>query len=337
MAPSLPPQIQLLQMATANWVSQSIYAAAKLGLADQLQAEPQSCDRLAELTHTHAPFLYRLLRALVSLGVFSQTSTGEFALTPVGEFLRSDVPGSLRAMAVMQGEEHYHAWGDIVYSLQAGENAFTHLYGMDIFTYLGQHPASAQIFDQAMTSFSSIEIPAVMAAYDFSGLNTIVDVAGGHGSLLATILQAYPQSQGILFDQEAVIAGAKPQLTQAGVLDRCQLVGGSFFETVPGGGDAYLLKHIVHDWGDESAIAILKNCRQAMGNSGKVLVIEQVIPPGNGPATSKLLDLNMMVMCSGGKERTAAEYQILFEQAGFHLNRIVSTPAEISVLEGIPA
>lgn len=331
---SLPPQTVLMQMATSNWISQAVYVAAKLGIADLLKEGAKHCDELASLTKTHARSLYRLLRALASLGVFAETESGYFTLTPLADYLRSDRPDSLRAMAIMNGEEHYKAWGELMQSVQTGESAFEHLYGMQIFQYYAQNPEPAQIFDRAMTSYSSIESAAVVENYDFSSIQTLVDVAGGHGNLLASILKANPSMKGMLFDRLSVIEGAKPLLEAAGVLDRCQLGSGDFFESVPTGGDAYILKHIVHDWGDEQAIAILKRCHEAMPENGKLLLVEQVIPPGNEPFVGKLLDLNMLVMCSGGCERTEAEYRTLLKKAGFKLTKIVPTHADVSVIEG---
>ncbi len=332
---SLPPQIVLMQMATSNWISQAVYVAAKLGIADLLKDGAKHCDELASLTKAHAPSLYRLLRALASLGVFAETDKGYFTLTSLAHYLRSDLPDSLRAMAIMNGEEHYQAWGELKQSVQTGKSAFEYLYGMQIFDYYAQNPESAAIFDQAMTSYSSTESAAVAESYDFSSIETLVDVAGGHGSLLTCILKANPSMNGILFDQTSVIEGAEPLLEVAGILSRCKLVSGDFFESVPAGGNAYILKHIIHDWGDEQALVILKHCYEAMPENGKLLLVEQVIPPGNEPFFGKLLDLNMLVMCPGGRERTETEYRALLEKASFKLTRIVPTDAPVSVVEGI--
>ncbi|MBW4574138.1 MAG: methyltransferase [Aphanothece sp. CMT-3BRIN-NPC111] len=333
----MPPQLVMVQMVTGSWLSQCIYAAAKLGIADLLKNEPKSCDELANSTGTDSRSLYRLMRALASVGVFVENEQGLFALTPLATYLQSDVPGSIRAMAIMFGEEHYRAWGDILHSIQTGGCAFEHVYGMNVFDYYAQNPEPARIFDEAMTSFSAIEKTAVAADYDFSRIHKLVDVAGGHGSLIASILKSNPNMKGILFDQASVIAGAKPLLEAEGVSERCELVSGDFFESVPAGGDAYILKHIVHDWDDERAIAILKNCHQAMVENGKLLVVEQVIPPGNEPFVGKFLDLNMLMVAPGGCERTEAEYQTLFERAGFKLTKIVPTHSDVSVIEAIRA
>jgi hypothetical protein len=331
----LPPQMAVMQMATSHWVSQSIYVAAKLGIADLLAAGAKPYQELATATQTNPAALFRLLRALASLGIVSEGEPGCFAIATLGEYLRSDRADSLQAMAIMNGEEHYRAWGDLLYSVQTGENAFERIYERPIFEYLGQNPSAAETFDRAMTSYSSLEIPAIVASYDFSGIHTLVDVAGGVGSLLLAILAANPQMQGILFDLEAVIDRAKPLVAQSDAASRCQLATGDFFTSVPTGGDAYILKHIIHDWGDDAALAILTACQVAMPVGAKLLLAEQVIPPGNEPFVGKLLDLNMLVMCQGGCERTEAEYRDLLDRAGFDLTQIIPTPSFTSIVEAI--
>ncbi|MCL6436384.1 MAG: methyltransferase [Leptolyngbyaceae cyanobacterium HOT.MB2.61] len=330
-----PPQIVVLQMATAYWVSQSIYAAARLGIADWLKDGAKSCGELAAITGTNEQALYRLLRALASVGIFAETESQQFVLTPLANCLRSDVPDSVRDASIMMGDrEHYNSWGNILHSIKTGESAFENLVGMNVFDYFSRNPEPAAVFDRAMTSFSSSEIPAIIASYDFSSIRQLVDVAGGHGSLLTAVLRSNPQMEGILFDLPEVIERAKSAIAQD-VANRIQLATGSFFESVPAGADAYMLKHIIHDWDDERSITILKNCHQAMADNGRVLVMEQVIPPGNAPFLGKLLDVNMLVMCPGGKERTEVEYRALFEAAGFRLTRIVPTQTFISVVEGV--
>jgi hypothetical protein len=334
---SPPPQMILMQMITGYWVSQSIYAAAKLGIADHLVNGEKSCTELAIATDTNEQSLYRLLRALASVGIFTETSPGKFAVTPMAVFLQSGISSSLRDIAIMLGDrEHYNSWGNILHAVKMGDSGFENLFGMNVFDYYAQNPEPADIFDRAMTSFSSVENAGVSADYDFSSIRTLVDVAGGHGSLLASILQANPDMKGILFDVPEVIERAKAHISNSGVSDRCQLSSGSFFESVPAGADAYILKHIIHDWDDERAIAILKQCHRAMAANGKVLVVEQVIPPGNDPFIGKLLDVNMLVMCPGGKERTSEEFRTLFAAAGFNMTRIVPTQGIVSVVEGTP-
>ncbi len=332
---ALPPQSTFMQMVNGYWISQAIYVAAKLGIADLLKESAKHCDELATATGANARSIYRLLRGLASIGLFTETEPSCFALTTLAHYLRSDTPDSLRATAIMSGEEHYSAWGELLYSVQTGENAFEHVHGMQIFPYYAQNSEAAQIFDQAMTSYSSTEVKGVVASYDFSSTQTLVDIAGGHGSLLASILEANPHLKGILFDQPSVIAGAKPSIATSGIADRCEMIAGNFFESVPAGGDTYILKHIIHDWGDEQAVTILKHCHQVIPEQGKLLVVEQVIPPGNKPFMGKFLDLNMLVMSPGACERTEAEYQVLFKRAGFQLTQFFPTQTFVSVIEGV--
>jgi hypothetical protein len=331
----IPPQLAMLQMVHSYWIFQIVYAAAKLGIADLLKNGPLSCDKLASSTGTHARSLYRLMRALASVGVFAENEQGDFTLTSLGDCLMSDVPNSIRAAAIMLGEEHYRAWGDILYSIRTGASAFKHLYDLDVFQYYAQNPEPAKIFSEAMTSVSVIEDTVIAKGYDFSKIQKLVDVGGGHGSLIASILKSNPNMKGVLFDQHSVIEGAKHLLEKQGVSSRCELVGGDFFQTVPAGGNAYILKHIIHDWDDERALTILKHCYQAMVENDLLLVVEQVIPPGNNPFMGKLHDINMLIMSDCGCERTEAEYRTLFERAGFKLTKIFPTQSDASVIEGI--
>lgn len=336
---SCPPQMRMLQLITGYWISQCIYTAASLGIADRIPPHTAlHYTELAQSVGAHAPSLYRLLRALASVEIFTEVTPGSFATTPLSTVLKSDALGSLRDIAIMMGDpEHYGSWGHLLHSVQTGESAFSHRFGMEVFEYYPQHPEPAAIFDRAMSGFSSIEGAAVVENYDFSGINSLVDVAGGHGRLLSSILQANPHMTGILFDMPEVIDRAQSQIAHSPIHDRCQLVSGSFFEPLPAGADAYLLKHILHDWDDARSIAILKQCHQAMPAHGKLLVVEHIIPPGNDPNIGKLLDINMLVMCPGGKERTTEEFQDLFAAAGFTLTNVVTIPGVISVLEAQPA
>ncbi len=332
------PQMTLLQMIMGNWVSQCIYAAAQLGIADYLKDGEKSYPELAIATSTHEQSLYRLLRALASVGIFAEVAPGKFAMTPLATFLQSDVPGSLRDFSIMMSDRgHYGSWGNILHAVQTGESGFEHLFGMNVFDYYAQNSEPAAIFDRAMTSLYSVENAAIIADYDFSLINCVVDVGGGQGSLLVSILQSNPCMTGILFDLPEVIERAEPHIAASGVSNRCQLVSGNFFKSVPAGVGAYIFKHIIHDWDDQRAIAILKQCHQAMLDNGKVLVVEQVIPSGNDPFIGKLMDVNMLVMCPGGKERTAEEFRILFAAAGFNLTRIVPIRGIVSIVEGIKA
>ncbi|MCG8363525.1 MAG: acetylserotonin O-methyltransferase [Pseudanabaenales cyanobacterium] len=328
----------ILPMLNGHWVSQAVYVAVKLGIADLLKEGDRNCEELAKITNTNPRALYRLMRVLASMDIFAEQEGGCFTLTPLAACLQSDVSGSVRSLVITAGES-YHAWGHLLYSIQTGESAFEHLHQMNLFEYLQKNPESGKMFDHAMTNFLAREGAAIAANiatnYDCSSIHTLVDVGGGQGSLIASILQAKPMMQGILFEQASVIEGAKPLIKAEGVIERCQLVAGDFFESVPSGGDAYMLMRILHDWDDERAIAILKNCHSAMRENGQLLVIEQVIPPGNEPCFSKLSDLNMLVMCSGGRERTKAEYRVLFEAADFQLTQIITTSSDLNIIEGV--
>lgn len=329
---SMDASLLLRQITTGYWGSQALYVAAKLGIADQLVNGPRSCEDLAIVVGAKPEVLYRLLRALASLGIFTEVSDRQFALTPAAELLRSGTAGSLRNLVMMFGEEHYVAWGELLHSIQTGENAFEHHYGAPVFAYYAQHPASADIFNGAMSDMSRPDTAAVLSSYDFQGIRCLVDVGGGHGQLLSQILAAYPDLTGILYDQPAVVAGADSVL--ADVSDRCEVVGGDFFASVPAGGDAYLLKHIIHDWDDADSLKILANCRQVMQPGDRLLLLEQVVRAGNEPNLAKWLDLNMLVMTQGGRERTQAEFATLLADAGFQLSQIHGTASEVCIIEG---
>ena len=329
---SLPPAEHLNRLITGYWNTQAVYVAAKLGIADLLTGGPRSADDLAQSTHVDAPSLYRLLRALASLGLFAEDAAGRFSLTPAAECLRSDIPGSQRALAIMSGEEHYRAWGELLYSAQTGKTAFDKLYGMPIFDFLSCNLEQSKVFDAAMVGVHGRETAAMTDAYDFSEIAVLADVGGGNGSLLTTVLQKHPAMRGILYDLPGVAERATANLQAAGLADRCRVIGGDFFDSVPAGADAYLLRHIIHDWDDAKATKILENVRDALSNEGRLLVVEGVIPPGNAPSFGKLLDLTMLVI-PGGKERTENEYRSLFHAAGFDLTRIIPTKAEVSVIE----
>jgi hypothetical protein len=330
------PQAAMMRLLSGYWTAQCIYVAAHLGLGDLLADGPQSVAHLAEATGTHAPSLYRLLRGLASEGIFAEDAEGRFGLTPLAECLRSDRPDSQRALALMNGEEHYRCWGELLYSVRTGQTAFEKLYGQPIFSWLAGQPRAAQIFDAAMVGVHGAETAAMLDAYDFAAIGTLVDIGGGNGSLLTATLQRHPRLRGVLFDRPDVIERARPLLEQASVSDRCTVVAGDFFQSVPAGGDAYLMRHIIHDWDDGRALAILKNVRRVVPAAGKLLLVEGVVPPGNGRSFTKMLDLTMLVI-PGGKERTEGEYRELYAAAGFRLSRIVPTRGEVSVIEGVPA
>ena len=324
---------QLDQMITGYWVSQAIYAAAKFGIADLLKDGPRTVPELANATSTNADALYRLLRALASVGIFAEDDARRFALTPLAEPLRSDVPGSKRALALMSGDEQFRSWAEIDYSVRTGKIAFDKVFGKPIFDYLGEHPDKARIFDAAMVGIHGRESSAILDAYDLSGIGILADIGGGNGSQITEILTKYPEMKGVLFDLPHVVERAQGRIEASGLQGRCNLVPGSFFDAVPPGADAYVLRHIIHDWDEEKCLTILRNCHRAMSTGSRLLLIESVIPSGNEPFPGKFLDL-VMLLIPGGKERTRDEYRELFEQSGFELTRIVPTGTEVSILEG---
>ncbi|MEW6129995.1 MAG: methyltransferase [Acidobacteriota bacterium] len=334
--PEIPAEAYLVQVAFSALMTQALYVAAKLGIADLLAEKPQTVSQLAEATKTHERALYRVLRSLAGIGVFQETDPKVFALTPYAEPLRSDAPTSFRNGAIFMGENwHWQVWGELLQSVKTGKTAWGYVHGAEVFDYFATHTTQSEIFNSAMTDMSVGTAPVVVGSYDFSGFNTLVDIAGGHGYLLAQILKANPELQGVLFDVPSVIAGAPALLEREGVGERVETVAGNFFESVPANADAYIMKHIIHDWDDEQAIAILRNIRKGIRRDGKILVVETVVPAGNDPHYSKLLDLEMLVS-PGGVERAAEAYRELFAAAGFRLTRIVETPSPYSIIEGAP-
>jgi ubiquinone/menaquinone biosynthesis C-methylase UbiE len=332
-----PPAAFLTQIMLGSLASQTLYVAAKLGIADQLIGGPKSVEELATATETDAASLYRVLRALASLGIFIEQDGRKFALTPNAEPLRSDAPNSLRDVAIFWGEDwHWDVWGKILYSVRTGKSAWGQTHGEEVFSFFERNPEAGQIFNRAMSSFSSVATAAVIDAYDFSGIETLIDIAGGHGRMLTGILEANPNTRGILFDLPHVIAGAREQVAASTAAERVEFIDGDFFASVPQGGDAYIMKHIIHDWDDERALAILKNIKQAMKPGSRVLLVEAIIADGNNQDFGKLLDIEMLVS-PGGKERTANEYRELFAAAGLKLTRIVPTKSPYSVLEAVAA
>jgi hypothetical protein len=328
-----PPEVVVGQMIFGKWVAMALSVVAKLRVADGLAAGPKSVADLAAETDTHAPSLFRVLRALASVGVFAENADGRFRQTPLSEVLRSDVPGSMRAVADYCGEDwSWRPWGQLLETVRSGKTAFDAVFGEQAFDYLAKHPVESAVFNEGMTGFSMQESPAVAEAYDFSSFGTIVDVGGGHGHLLCTILKKYSGPRGIVFDAPHVVEGATPRIAEAGLAVRCRAEGGDFFRAVPTG-DAYVMKHIIHDWPDDKSATILRNCRTAAKPGAKLALVEMVIPPGNEPSPGKLLDLEMLVIASG-KERTEKEYAALLAGAGWRLTRIVPTKGPASVIEG---
>ena len=331
-----PAPAQMLQIISNFWTSRALYVVAKLGIPDLLKSGPKSAPELAESTRMHAPSLYRLLRALASVGIFASENDGRFGLTPLSELLVTDAPGSMRWFVVSElGQEHYPAWGNLMQSVKTGEIAFDNHFGVDIWKYFQQHPEDAAVFNDSMSGMTAVVNEKITSLYDFSRFSKIVDVGGGHGGLITSILKANPQAFGVLFDAEEVIAGARPKIEAAGLADRCATIAGDFFQAVPAGGDAYIMKWIIHDWDDERAIRILKNCRNQMQANGRVIIVDCVVPEGDEPDFSKFFDLNMLVM-TGGKERTAKEFDQLLESAGFRFLRVIPTDLPTSIVEAEP-
>ncbi|MBD1821203.1 methyltransferase [Cyanobacteria bacterium FACHB-DQ100] len=322
------PQETMLSLIGGFWVARSIHLAAKLGVADLFDDQPKTIAQLAAGTQTDPRSLYRLLRALASVGIFTEVSDQCFALTPLGATLKSDSPGSMRYAAMAQmGDDHSLGWSNGLHSLKTGEVAFDAAAGMPVWDYYAQHPEAGRVFSQSMTSMGTAIAEAVAASYDFSEFRTIVDVGGAQGSLISAILRSHPHLKGILFDLSEIIATVS-------VDENIQPVAGNFFESVPTGGDAYLMRWIIHDWDDEKSSIILRNCHRAMSDQSKLLLVEGIIPPGNEPAPVKLIDVIMLLM-TGGRERTEAEYRSLLRSNGFELTRVIPTPSMLSIIEAV--
>ena len=332
----MPPQAMLLQLGMGAMISQALGVAAELGVADQLSSGPKSSAELATAVGAHEPSLYRILRSLASVGVFAETGERTFANTPMSDMLRSDVPGSMRSGArFMTRPWHFAAWGNMLHSAKTGETTCPTTLGSEIFEFFAANPEESELFNDAMSAMSAMSAPAIVEAYDFSGIDTLADIAGGHGFLLSQILKANPALKGILFDLDHVLAGANETLEREGVADRVTTATGDFFKEVPAA-DAYIMKHIIHDWDDDRAVQIMKTIHRAMPDGGRLLVVEMVVPPGNEPHPSKVLDLEMLTL-PGGVERTEKEYRDLFERAGFRLDRVIPTRSAFSILEGVKA
>ena len=339
MSAEIPPPLALYRMISGFYVSQAIYAIVRLGIADCLSDGPLATEELARRSKSHVQSLKRVLRLLVTVGLFTEDNQGRFALTPIGNHLRAGASGSMRAAALLFGGITQRAWGDLLYSVETGEPAFRRVFGQDSFSYFAQHPEEAANFDAAMGGFTAQIAAAVVAAYDFSGVRHIIDVGGGNGTLLVEILRVHSSLKGTLFDLPQVVERARQRLREIGLADRCEAVGGDFFAAVPGGADAYLLKHVIHDWNDDRAVAILKNCHKVMGPAAKLLIIEGVYPPrvdqseaSQGAAAN---DVNMLV-CTGGRQRSKAEFRRLYAAAGFGLSRTIATDLPFaSIIEGV--
>jgi hypothetical protein len=332
--PSTPGE-QLIRLFRGFWVSQALYVAAELGVADLLADGPQTADDLASAAGAHAPSLYRILRLLASEAVFAEAEDGRFALTPLAAALQRDAgPMRLQVLFLGQGAS-WQAAGSLLHTVRTGETAFERVHGVDFFEYYRQHPDEWALFDQLMAANTTPAARAIAAAYDCSRIGTVVDIGGGRGALAVELLRAYPHLRGVVFDQPAVAAGAREAIAAAGLTGRCEAIGGDFFAVVPDGSDAYLLKSILHDWDDERCVAILRACRRAVPQHGRLLGVELLVPRGNAPSFAKTQDVNMLINL-GGRERTEDEYRGLYAAAGFDLTRAIPVQGELHLIEGIP-
>jgi len=326
---------KLTQMVFGAGLSRAICSIAELGVADQIEpGSPQPIESLARVTGAHERSLYRILRFLASHGIFQEKDNRHFDHTPLSHCLRSDAEGSFRSAAQI-GHRISSFWDGLHHSAITGESGFTKVFAQPLFDYLGTHPDVAPIFDAAMVAIHGHETPAMLDAYDFSAVRVLADIGGGNGSLIAATLQRYPKLKGLLFELDHVIRRTRESLKAYGVEDRCSLIEGNFFESLPSGADTYLFRHIIHDWSDEQSIRILSNCRKVIPNNGRLLIVEAVVPTGNESSLAKVFDMVMLVL-PGGIERTEEEYKVLLEQAGFQLSSVTPTTSVVSIVEGKP-
>ncbi|WP_051015412.1 methyltransferase [Mycolicibacterium vaccae] len=331
-----PPHIALLELGLGSWFTAALYAAVRLGIADELAGGPLSAEQVAARVGADPQATYRLMRALASRSVLRLRRDGTFALTRLGAALRADHPESMAPMIAFVGSpRHWEHWGELTHSVRTGRTSVEKLRGVPIFDYLDTDPDFARLFDEAMTGGSRAVIENAVPAYDFSSRRLVVDVGGGQGGLLAAILDRTPEARGILFDRPSVVAGAAAVLGPAGVQSRCRVEGGSFFDAVPAGGDTYVLKAIIHDWDDRDSVSILGNVRSAIAEDGRVLLFEMVLPERPQAHLGFVVDLEMLVS-AGGRERTASEYAKLLSAAGFRMTRVIPTASPLSIVEAVP-
>jgi len=332
------PYDVLFEMVIGKWISQALGTIVEIGVPDQLAKEARQCSDIAREAGVSEDGLYRLLRALASVGLFTESANRRFRLTAMGQLLRSDHPESLAGYARFTAHDiTWRPWGQLNYSVKTGMPAFDQVFNVPIFEHFSRNPEVAAVFDDAMTSISAMEARATSGAYDFKGVETLMDVAGGHGLLLATILRRHKTMRGVLFDLPHVAAGASATFTRARITGRVRIESGDFFKELPSGADAIIMKHILHDWDDDSATQILQVCHRALGTRGKVLIVDAVVPPNNAPHYGKLLDLEMLVLTPRGRERTKAEFVKLLRGAGFRLSRVIATQSPLSIVEAIKA
>lgn len=339
-AAGMPPALHLRRLIGGYRITHAIKAAAELGVADHLGESPRGAGELAERLRVNPQALYRLLRTLVGIGLLADAGDGLFTLTPVGACLRRDAPDGMREWALCEGAEYYQgAWMNLAHAVETGETAFERTHGETFYQYLASHPETGHCFSQAMLDYARLIAKAVVAEYDFAGVRRVVDIGGSHGHLLSAILRANPAVGGVLFDRPAVVGRAEERIRRAGLAGRAELVAGDFFESLPEGGDLYILSRVLMDYDDERSVRLLENCRRAMRPGGRVLIVQLLMPErGGGGARGQLFeaavsDLNMLVL-TGGRERTEGEYRALLGRAGFGLSRVVPTRALVSLVEG---
>ena len=328
----LPPHDQMMKFILGKWISKPIYVAAELGIADILSGGPRSIGELAQICKAHKASLYRVMRALACLGIFAETNEGEFEMTPLAACLKT---GALRSISLMMHAPwHDRAWDHLLESVKTGEKAFDTVHGMPIFEWFEENPQAEKIFNEANATKSATSHRAIVEAYDFSGISSLTDIGGGSGALMAEILKANPPLSGVVADRPSVVASAKDFIRSKGLESRCRVIACDMFDEIPAGSDAYLMSHILHDWDDDKALAILRNCCDAMKPQAKILVVEAIIPPGNEFSISKLLDLEVFVM-GGGRERTTDEFRDLLRSARLKPSKIISTAECVSIIEGM--
>ncbi len=324
-----------MELVVGVWTAQAVHVAARLGIADLLAQGPRDYQTLAQQTGADQDALYRLLRALAELDILVERKHGTFALTSMGECLRTDHPFSLRYMSIFQGGYNWDHWGQLLNVVKSGRSAVQQMRGESLFEHMKKHPEMNMAFDQAMTNLTRIEIEIFLSTYNFSDAKVIADIGGGQGTLISSILALHPEKRGILFDLPEVVAGAHELIRSYGVLDRCTVIGGSFFEEAPGGADLYILKNILHDWSDEESGSILRCIRKIIPANGRLLLLECVVPGPGEPHYAKLLDLEMLVAHTG-KERTAEGFAALLATNGFKIGRIIPTVSVTSIIEVVP-
>lgn len=330
-----PPEAQIAEMLLSQLAPRLVHLAAALKLPSHLAQGPKAAEELATMTATHAPALYRVMRTLAALGFFAEDAEHRFALRPLGAALRSGTPSYATAL-VLGGEIATRSFDQLFYSARTGATGFERSFGMPLFDWLTANSAQASLFNDMMVGIHGMEPPAIAAAYDFSGFQTIADVGGSTGNLLTTILARHPGLRGILFDLPHVVDHAPSLIQQRGLGDRIRIESGSFFEGVPPGADIYILSHIIHDWSREQCLTILGRCRRAMTSGGRLLLVEMVLPDGDAPHPGKMLDMVMLTV-TGGEERTASQYGTLLDEAGFRITRVVPTASLVSIVEAVPA